>query len=93
MLQKIKSHIRSPWMWFTVLIVLGVGLSAGLSQADRGTSLRIADTPSTINANNSCIPMMERTNGVLTGRVTCVTDLQLVEFCTEVLKERKEANK
>jgi hypothetical protein len=88
--EKLKVHAKNPWTWFILLVIVGIGLSAGA--APRTVPLRIAETPgASITPENSCIPLMERdTNGTLTGRVSCASLEQVRAFCEGVLKEGKK---
>ena len=89
MLQRLKVYAKSPWTWFVLLVIIGVGLSAGAAQ--RGpTMLRVSDASVALafSPERSCIPIMELDgHGALTGRVTCATEHQVRTFCEAALKD------
>lgn len=86
MLQKLRCHVRNPWAWFAVLVIVGVCLSAGATQ--RKPALRVDSTPTTGIGSRSCIPLMELApDGSFTGRVTCATDEQVRVLCESALKD------
>lgn len=84
MLNKIKEYSANPLAWFIMLVCLGVALTASASH--KGTLLRV--TPGQVSPHDGCIPIMEKAkDNTLTGRITCATEEQVLEFCHAMLQD------
>ena len=90
MLPKITDFVKGPWAVAILLVGLGVLLSAGSASYSNAQPAVRVTSPASINTNNSCIPMMERVHGTITGRISCASDAQVREFCVELLRGTTE---